>query len=146
MSPRRGHRLELPRTLSWGCTYCLPSGRSTRSFLPRFLGNGSATPSRLMLLIPSNFCPISGNVRPVADSSTELSGGPTACDASAEFFRLTFTCCRGDCHVGAFRTNAFGSLDPKGFTPLNSFWARPSQNWRWLNTALIVLGVLRSVT
>src|SRR4028119_762640 len=138
-SPGWGQRLKLPRTLSWGCTSCWPSGRSCLSFLPVSLG-------RFLTLMLSNFCPTSGSTRPVADSSTEFSGGPTACEASAEFFRLIFTCSRGDCFVGAFRTKAFGSLDPNGFTPLNSFWARPSQNWRWLNTALIVLGVLRSVT
>src|SRR4028118_2125010 len=138
MSPRRGQRLKLPRTLSWRCTSCLASGRSFVSFLPSSLGSS-------LILIPLNFCPISGSTRPVADASTELSGGPTACDASDEFFRLIFTFSGGDCFLGDFRTNALESLDPNGFTPLNSSWARPSQNWRWLNTALIVLGVLRSV-
>src|SRR4028119_1792501 len=138
-SPGWGQLLELPRTLSSGCTSCWPSGRNCLSFLPASLGT-------FLILIRSYFCPISGCTRPVADASTEFSGGPTACDASDEFFRLIFTFSGADCFLSDFRTNASGSLDPNGFTPLNSFTARPSQNWRWLNTALIVLGVLRSVT
>src|SRR4028119_1487418 len=124
-SPGWGQRLKLPRTLSSGCTSCWPRGRSCLSFLPVSLGS-------FLILSRSNFCPISGCIRPVADCSTEFSGGPTACDASDEFFRLIFTRCGGDCFLDDFRTNAFGSLDPNGFTPLNSFWARPSQKLRKL--------------
>src|SRR3954470_12228443 len=51
-----------PRTLSVGLTVCSPSGLRSKSFLPR-----------------------SGKVRPAADISTGLSGGPTACEAAEAF-------------------------------------------------------------
>ena len=43
-------------------------------------------------------------------------------------------------------TTAPGSASPKGLTPLNMSLARPSQKLRWLNTALITVGVLRAST
>src|SRR6266568_320105 len=46
----------------------------------------------------------------------------------------------------AYQTPAEGSSGPKGFTPLNSKWARPSQKLLKLKTALILVGVLRAVT
>ena len=45
-----------------------------------------------------------------------------------------------------FTTTAVGSRIPMGSTPLNSLRARESQKLRWLNTALIVVGVLRGST
>ena len=39
----------------------------------------------------SIFLPIFTNGRPVADISTSLPGGPTACEASAEFDRRSVT-------------------------------------------------------
>src|SRR5262245_20163357 len=45
-----------------------------------------------------------------------------------------------------FTMRAVGSRSPIGFTPLNESRARPSQKLRWLNTALIIVGVLRGST
>jgi mono/diheme cytochrome c family protein len=43
-------------------------------------------------------------------------------------------------------TRAVGSWTPNGFTPLNVLFARPSQKFAKLNTALIMVGVLRGST
>src|SRR4051812_11180985 len=104
---------------------------------------------------------MSFSVRPSADISTLLGGGPTACDASDAFVRhngprgwgipltieqssVSETSCSLPCTTSP--TRAPESRIPKGSTPLNSFWARPSQKLRKLNTALITEGALRPVT
>src|SRR4051794_19138427 len=99
-------------------------------------------------------------VRPFADISTSLGSGPTACDASDEFVRHRGprTCgtpptmaqsAVSETKEGASLTTcatlAPVSRTPKGSTPLNSFWARPSQKLRKLKTALITDGALRPV-
>ena len=43
-------------------------------------------------------------------------------------------------------TRACGLVGPNGSTPLNHGLARPSQNWRTLNAALMTVGGLRPVT
>src|SRR3954468_9723147 len=87
---------------------------------------------------------MSDSVRPSADISTGLPGGPVDWDASDEFERLTVTLSTAP--AGAARpTRASGARVPNGLTPLKSFWALPSQNWRKLKTALIAVGALRPV-
>jgi len=110
-----------PRTLSFTLTRCSPSGCSANSFLPmslRFAAGG--------------------------DISTSLPGGPTACDASEELFRLTVTRSAPPAALTC-ATLAPVSREPNGLTPLKSFWARPSQKLRWLKTALMFEGVFRPV-
>src|SRR3954462_12022503 len=104
---------------------------------------------------------MSFSVRPSADISTLFGGGPTACDASDELFRhsgprtcgmplaivqssVSETSC--SLSLTTCATRAPPSRTPNGLTPLNSFWARPSQKLRKLNTALITEGALRPVT
>src|SRR5262245_20868936 len=118
--PRVG-AASVPRTLSVALTSWRASGRSESSFFPS-----------------------SRNVRPSYESSGFVTG-PTACDASEAFARLMRTSSSRSAD-GASRTRAFGSREPNGLTPLNSLCARPSQNWRLLNTALMVLPALRGET
>src|SRR6266446_1597007 len=82
-----------------------------------------------------------GKLRPAHDISTPLLGGPTACDARLAFGMLTVTA------TGPFgptwSTVAVGSFGPAGFTPLKMLLARPSQKFRKLKIALMLVGVLR---
>src|SRR5262245_46720598 len=78
------------------------------------------------------------------DISFVLSGGPTACDARLELRRRTR--CDVRCPSRQETTRAAVSRGPKGSTPLNTLLARPSQKLRKLNTALIMVGVLRGST
>src|SRR6266545_4465005 len=111
----------VPSTLSVGATFWTPSGFTASIFLPR-----------------------SGNVRSAALISTGLSAGPTAWDARLAVW-MRMSTAAGPL-VPTTHTRAEPSLLPHGFTPLNSGWARPFQNWRWLNTALTADGVLTPVT
>jgi hypothetical protein len=97
-----------PRTLSVGLTVCSPSGLSKSSFLPS-----------------------SGKVRPAADISTGLSGGPTACEAAEALVMVTASGATVVL-VSAYQMCALGSRLPNGLTPLNSFCARPLKKLRWL--------------
>src|SRR5919198_4786440 len=119
--PGLGQRLMGPRTLSSGATSCWPSGLSDNSFMPSF-----------------------GKMRPSADISVGLLGGPTAWDAAEELGMLILTADRLP-RESAAAALALTSREPNGLTPLKSFWARPSQKLRKLNTALMLLGVLRPV-
>src|SRR4051812_13892865 len=92
----------------------------------------------------SSFLPMSDSVRPSADISTGLPGGPSAWEASDEFGRLTATLSTPPEPL-AWPMRASGSRVPNGLTPLNSFCARPSQKLRKLKTALSADGVLRPV-
>src|SRR3954447_3996484 len=100
-------------------------------------------------------------VRPSADISTLFGGGPTACDANEALFRQSGprTCgipltiehsavseTSSSLPLRTSATRAARSRTPNGSTPLNSFWARPSQKLRKLKTALITEGALRPVT
>ena len=93
------------------------------------------------------------SVLPLADISTALPGGPTACDASDASFRsFGGTLASVGARVGAVAdamallAASVVSLVPNGLTPLKWFCARPSWKLRWLNTALMIVGVLRPVT
>src|SRR5215467_8123201 len=112
-----------PRTLSSFAILCFASGRIAlfSIFLPRF-----------------------AQARKSYDISKLLSIGPTAWDASEE---NGMAICVGDRVVGLLTMiTALVSAWPNGFCPLNMKFARPSQKFRWLNTALIVVGVLRGST
>src|SRR3954451_1925406 len=87
---------------------------------------------------------MSDSVRPSADISTGLPGGPVACEASDELVRLTATRSTAP-PAPTWPTRAPWSPAPSGLTPLKSFCARPSQKLRKLNTALTADGVLRPV-
>ena len=93
----------------------------------------------------ASFLPRSCMVRPAADISKWFTGGTTACEARLESSRRTVTR-TGPFGSSARNTRAFGSRSPRPFTPLKTLSARPSQNCRWLNTALITVGVLRGST
>ena len=110
-----------PNTLSLGCTSCDPSGVRLSIFLPSF-----------------------AKLRPPQDISKWLSAGPTACDARLEFSNstlipTTFASCTS-------KMRASGLCRPAESTPLKRLLARPSQKFRWLNTALITVGVFRGST
>src|SRR5215467_12073222 len=122
--PVLGKRLKGPSTLSSRATSWSLSGFRCTSFLP-------------------SLRPIFWKMRVSADISNGLKGGPTDCEASEEFGRLTRTFCGGSVESGDLSTKALGSREPKGLTPLKSFLARPSQKLRKLNTALTLVGVLR---
>src|SRR5260370_2539070 len=95
----------------------------------------------------SIFLPSLAKMRPLKDISRSLSGGPTDWEANAEFSSRRFPFNRVFCSTRfEIRTRAKGSRSPMGFTPLNSFRARPSQKLRKLNTALIIVGVFRGST
>ena len=111
------------RTLSSAATACRPSGRSESIFLPSL-----------------------EKLRPLADISTELFGGPTACEASEALVSTTPTRAVVPAAGSNRSTFAFGSRVPNGLTPLNSNWARPFQKLRWLKTALMTEGVFSPVT
>jgi hypothetical protein len=89
-----------------------------------------------------------GKARSPHDISRLDSGGPTACEARLESGRLREVSCKPPfCSTtrrlaGLFSTSAW----PNTPTPLKSFIARPSQKLRRLNTALIMVGVLRGST
>ena len=87
---------------------------------------------------------MSDNVRPSEDISTLLPGGPSAWEASDELVMVTATLSTPPPAL-TWPTRASGSRVPNGLTPLNSFWARPSQKLRLLKTALITDGALRPV-
>src|SRR3954447_20126400 len=110
-----------PSMASAALTCCSPSGCSVSSFLP-----------------------MSDSVRPSADISTGLPGGPSACEASDELVRLTATLSTPPEPL-TWPMRASASRLPNGLTPLNSFCARPSQKLRKLKTALTAEGVLRPV-
>src|SRR5215470_15077302 len=112
-----------PRTLSSLAIPCFASGRIAlfSIFLPRF-----------------------AQARTSYDISKLLSIGPTAWDASEE---NGMAICTGDRVVVLLTMiTALVSAWPNGLCPLNMKFARPSQKFRWLNTALIVVGVLRGST
>src|SRR3989442_6541049 len=131
LRPVPGAALREPSALSSGATCCDASARAATIFRPR-----------------------STKVRPAKDISKSLSGGPTACDAREELFNansgcepsIRLTSCGASPRAATRRTLAPGSRFPMGSTPLNSFRARPSQKLRKLNTALIIVGVLRGST
>src|SRR5438445_2140005 len=131
LRPVPGAALREPSALSSGATCCNASARAATIFRPR-----------------------STKVRPAKDISKSLSGGPTACDAREELFNansgcepsIRLTSCGAWPGAATRRTLAPGSRFPMGSTPLNSFRARPSQKLRKLNTALIIVGVLRGST
>ena len=108
--------------LSSGCTNCQDSG-----------------------VRPYNRFPMSGCIRPMNDISKSLSGGPVAWEARLETLvsKGTFITLPSPFNS---HTPAAKSLGPIGDSPLNRSKARPSQNWRWLNTALITVGVFRGST
>src|SRR5215813_2716585 len=90
------------------------------------------------------FLPRFAQARKSYDISKLLSIGPTAWDASEE---NGMAICVGDRVAGLLSMiTALVSAWPNGFCPLNMKFARPSQKFRWLNTALIVVGVLRGST
>ncbi len=74
-----------------------------------------------------------------------LTGGCNACEARLELASATETKLRL-LGVSARMTLAFKSLEPAVLTPLKTLSARPSQNCRWLKTALKTDGVLRGST
>src|SRR5262249_26629793 len=126
---------------------------------PRILSSvaTSCCPSAVRLAL-NIFLPSCGKSRPKNDISKSLSGGPSACEA-ADMNVARICVNTGGLFVnestvtvvafgpaGDFTTIALGSRAPKGFTPLNSNLARPSQKLRRLKTALMVVGVLRGST
>src|SRR5262245_45690806 len=88
---------------------------------------------------------MSRSVRPSADISTLLPGGPTACEARDALSSDPAVETSDVVAPSKNATFAFGSRRPNGFTPLKWFCARPSQKLRKLKTALITDGVLRPV-
>src|SRR3954471_16737234 len=70
-------------------------------------------------------------------------GGPTACDARLERSRRTTS--GATVAPLTARTDARASAPPNGVTALKMLFARPSQKFRRLKTALMTLGALRDV-
>src|SRR5262249_25396187 len=85
--------------------------------------------------------PMSGKVRPAHDISFALSGGPTACDSRPAKSMLIVVAAGPLPRFS--NTHAAVSRAPNGLTLLKRFCARLSQKLRFLNIALIIVGVLR---
>src|SRR5438270_749385 len=77
----------------------------------------------------SNLRPSFGNVRPSHDISNADSGGPTACDARLELNSATVTAA-GVPLACSLKMRLVWSRFPKGFMPLKTLLARPSQKFR----------------
>src|SRR5207247_8103419 len=109
-------------TLSVGSTHCLASGVRLSIFLPTLL-----------------------TVRPVQASAKLLPSTGTACEArlAGEILTATGRTLPSAC---TWSTRALGFLAPVPSTPLKMAFPRPSQQFRNVQTGLIMVGVLRGWT